>query len=171
MYKEKRLSLILFDDEIYGYLDTVKEALTLFKLHLGKIKSLKILKEAYNPFRGQYRAEALLRSLKEERVDDYLLALTKDDIYVEGLNFVFGLALPYQKLCIVSLNRLFSEDERLYRERIYKEIVHEIGHLFRLEHCNDRRCIMYFANSILDVDYRVRGLCKKCLVKLELLTL
>ncbi|GBC75594.1 hypothetical protein HRbin06_00913 [archaeon HR06] len=161
-----KLEVILLND-ISLDLNLLMEALDIFSVKLASIRRKNIMEKAYNPIRKQYSAEKLLKDLYLEKKEDLLLALTDKDIYVEGLNFIFGLALPSFKSCIVSFSRLKSEDDRIFKERIFKEIVHELGHIFGLEHCENRRCIMYFANSIEDVDYRFKGLCEKCLKKLR----
>jgi len=160
-----KLEVVLLND-ISLDLNLLMKALDIFSIELVSIRMKDITEKAYNPIRKQYNAEKILKDLYLDKKEDFLLALTDKDIYVEGLNFVFGLASPYFKSCIVSFSRLRSEDNRIFKERVFKEIVHEMGHIFGLEHCENKRCIMHFANSIEDVDYRFKGLCEKCLRKL-----
>jgi len=122
--------------------------------------------------RGQYDAWRIVqyyRGILGE--DEYILLVTDKDLYAAGLNFVFGLA--WRGVAIISVHRLFPEfygqppDRALFKERIIKEAVHEVGHLHGLMHCSDRRCVMAFSNSIADTDYKDSRPCKRCLAKLH----
>ena len=53
--------------------------------------------------------------------------VTSHDLYVEGLNFVFGLADNPGKAALISLYRLHAGgEEPLFRARAVKEAVHEL---------------------------------------------
>ncbi|NOZ81797.1 MAG: archaemetzincin family Zn-dependent metalloprotease [Candidatus Micrarchaeota archaeon] len=132
---------------------------------------------AFNRWRRQFDAEKILDFLydtgKIKFIDKSIptLAITKEDIYYNGLNFVFGLEDP-AGCCIISIARL---DPRFYGEpkgfsvlieRAVKEAVHEIGHFLGLDHCPDRFCVMSFSPSVDDVDRKSRDFCKNCKVKL-----
>ena len=48
--------------------------------------------------------------------------------------------------------------ERTGKSQIYfskdtKEVVHELGHLFKLSHCDKRYCVMHFSNSLKDTAF------------------
>ncbi len=124
--------------------------------------------------RGQYDAWRIVqhyRGILGE--DEYILLVTDKDLYAAGLNFVFGLA--WRGVAIISVHRLFPEfygqppDRALFKERMIKEAVHEVGHLHGLMHCSDRRCVMAFSNSIADTDYKDSRPCKRCLARLRAL--
>jgi archaemetzincin len=40
--------------------------------------------------------------------------------------------------------------------------VHELGHVFGLEHCPDPECVMHFSNSLLDTDRKSTSFCSQC---------
>lgn len=90
------------------------------------------------------------------------------DAYSNGLNFVFGEAHRGGGVGAVYLSRLrqefygFSPDTRLFRQRIIKEAVHELGHVFGLLHCEKRSCIMHFSNSLRDTDFKDPYFCNRC---------
>jgi archaemetzincin len=94
-----------------------------------------------------------------------------DDGYVPDLNFVFGIAELCGNIAIVFTERLkvtyIGEIDitTLFYERLTKEILHELGHTLCLEHCPNRRCVMSFSNSILDVDYKEARYCRTCIEK------
>lgn len=126
----------------------------------------------YNSSRNQYDAECVLKQLPSYK-ETLTLYITDKDLYVQGLNFVFGLALPYEGKSIVSIARLKEsfygkkEDKELLILRTTKEIIHELGHLKGLPHCPDAKCVMHFSNSLYDTDYKGYELCEKCRRKLK----
>jgi archaemetzincin len=128
------------------------------------LPSVDFPKDAYNKGRNQYRGSSLLNALYNK--GDAVLGVTDADAYVEGLNFIFGLALG--KKALISLRRLrpefygLSDSEELFKLRALKEAVHELGHVFGLDHCPNRRCVMHFSNSILDTDFKDYRYCGSC---------
>lgn len=132
------------------------------------------LTRSFRKGRGQYDAEALLQELVKyvSLGADKTIFLFHEDIFKEPLNFLFGLA--YDDSAIVSTcrldpryhSRIPAEESRsaqaLFRERILKEIIHECGHMFGLDHCKDKRCAMVFSESVADVDHKEATLCASC---------
>lgn len=123
-----------------------------------------------DPRRNQYHAGTLLRYMESVSFPSILkfLALVSFDLYEEGLNFVFGEAQLGGRNAIVSVYRLWDRDERLFFERTFKEVNHELGHTFGLGHCPDKSCVMSFSNSLEDVDRKTRFFCSSCRTSLGL---
>jgi len=126
---------------------------------------------SFNWSRRQYRAESLAVMLAEylgilDPPRILALGLSEADGYVEGLNFVFGLALPRLGSAVVFARRLLSSDRKLYMLRLLKESMHELGHLLGLEHCSNPRCVMSFSNSLYDVDRKEAAFCDECKARL-----
>lgn len=125
---------------------------------------LDIPQTAYDNGRKQFDGFSALQELPEER--DAILAVTEADAYVPGLNYIFGLA--WKNRALISLKRLrpefygASENEDILLFRALKESMHELGHVFGLDHCKDRGCVMYFSNSILDTDFKDWRYCGLC---------
>lgn len=140
------------------------------KVKLAKPLPLPKALKRKSPFSDseQLNAEAFLPSIKrakEKESANYALGITKQDLFVPGLNFVFGRASG--NLAVISLYRLKSANKKLFFARAAKEAVHELGHCFGLKHCPDLRCVMHFSNSLADTDYKSENFCEKCKKKLR----
>lgn len=122
--------------------------------------------DSYNKERRQYRAKKFL-SLAGRYPGDRVLGITEEDLYVEELNFVFGLARKSGKCAVISVARLgFGDEQKLY-ERSLKEAVHELGHTMGLDHCSHSLCVMHFSNCLLDTDEKTAGFCHNCEEKMK----
>jgi len=130
--------------------------------------------KAFNPSRGQYDASRLVSSHEANKAG-LLLLVTDLDLYVNGLNFCFGLA--HRRTAIISLHRLRPEfyrkpsDESLLVHRAEKEAVHEVCHLMGLRHCGNPLCVMHFSNWIGDTDIKKKWPCKACMRKIRAATI
>ncbi len=128
------------------------------------IPATRVPASAYVRERDQFDGEKILYDFSRE--GEVTLGITEVDIFVKGLNFVFGLA--DDRRALISLRRLrqefyeLQEDVLLLELRALKEVVHELGHVFGLAHCPERRCVMYFSNSILDTDFKDWRYCSGC---------
>lgn len=138
---------------------------------------LKIPKEAFDSARRQYRSDIILNAVKrqaeKEKTFHRVLGVVDVDIFVSGLNFVFGEAECPGKSALISLCRLRPEfygksrDMELFVERSVKEAVHELGHTLMLEHCVNPFCVMYFSNSIFETDRKQSLFCSQCFSRVE----
>jgi len=121
-------------------------------------------KYGYNEERDQYHAGTLLEYLSKVYYPHMLklVAILSYDLYENGLNFIFGLAKLGGGHALVSTYRLWDTDERLFFERVSKEVNHELGHTFGLLHCKNPGCVMNFSNSLYEVDLKGRFFCERC---------
>ena len=134
-----------------------------------------LLRENRNQHREQYLASLLLAALHPPvRLDDRVLGVVGEDIFAPGLNFVFGEAEIEGKRALISIVRLRQEfyglpkDENLFRKRVLKEAVHEIGHTYQLGHCENSTCVMHFSNSLHDTDLKGWNFCHTCQKRISL---
>ncbi|MFX1565614.1 MAG: archaemetzincin family Zn-dependent metalloprotease [Promethearchaeota archaeon] len=132
---------------------------------------LPLPEEGYDSHRRQYLASSFL-SVLDGFVPPTLhgLALVNLDLFVPRLNFIFGLAQPGGN-ALVALPRLqpafyqLPSDKALYFRRIVIEVVHELGHVLGLGHC-DNYCVMRFSNTLADTDRKPAKYCETCFQKL-----
>ena len=120
--------------------------------------------------RGQLDADTLLVAL-ERLADDPaapLVGLTDRDLGLPIFTHVFGRARVGGNAAVVSLARLRPEfygeapDPPLLLERALAEILHELGHVAGLVHCQDANCLMHFCSRIEAADVRGSVLCDAC---------
>ncbi|KXA92897.1 hypothetical protein AKJ65_06885 [candidate division MSBL1 archaeon SCGC-AAA259E19] len=137
---------------------------------------LSIPPEAYGPNREQHEAGIVLQYISSEASvmkNGRVLGVTEEDLYSQGLNFVFGQAQKGGRAALMSLHRLRPEfwgqkkDRNLFLARAAKEAVHELGHTFGLSHCDKKSCVMTFSNRIADTDRKEPGFCESCWNKIE----
>lgn len=156
--------------------DIAKGLKSIFHDEVELGKEVKVPEKSYSPGRRQYHSTTVLKDIEIVRPKGFspMLCVTEIDLYVPGLNFVFGEADPSSKVAIISLARLRQEfyglhpNKELLHLRANKEGIHEIGHTYGLGHCTNPKCIMYFSNSISDTDIKGPGFCNKCRSKLDL---
>lgn len=141
------------------------------------LPALPVPKETFNQWRKQYNGEQMMALLCTAKVAKFIdkniptLFVTDEDIYYDGLNFIFGLEDPVLSASIVSLARLRPEfyDQKpnnfVLAERAVKECVHEIGHHLGLDHCRHPFCVMCFSPSVRDVDSKKKNFCSSCKIK------
>lgn len=131
-------------------------------------KSIPIPQNSYDPLRKQFNSVPILKKLEEIAPKDAfrVLGILDVDLYTEGLNFIFGQANLSGRLALISIIRLRQEfyglkpDAKIFRKRVLKEAVHELGHTLGLGHCQNSYCVMHFSNSLRDTDIKGEDFCK-----------
>lgn len=127
---------------------------------------------AFNVTRQQYLStEILARMVQRETPDTArLLGVTLVDLYIPILTFVFGEAQLKGNCSLVSGHRLRQEfyglpgDVRIFRERLLKEAIHELGHTLNLSHCEEYECVMSASHGVEWIDLKGARFCDACRV-------
>jgi len=142
-------------------------------------EKLPLLESEYESNQRQYDAlKVKKRLIKHVNNKNYyrILGVMDVDIFSRFLNFVFGVAdMPKNKSfggALISVTRLRekfyrrSENLAQFELRVLKEAIHELGHTFGLEHC-ENLCVMRYSNSLDDTDKKPPNYCEACLNKLN----
>lgn len=131
---------------------------------------------------GQFDAERLLEDLVGTCPDDAAacIAITDRDLFVDRLQYVFGLGHFHKRVGVFSTYRLWEDrhnpltdrDEPVRApeplRRALKVAVHELAHEFSLAHCvHYRHCILGGTNSLAESDAGSLMLCPLDHAKLQ----
>ncbi len=141
-----------------------------FPLPIRRLAPVAIPERAYDARRGQYQSVEIMKTLAQDTPGDAtrILGVTDVDLAIPMLSFLFGQAQLNGRIAVVSLCRLHQEfyglpaEDDLLRERIVKEVLHEMGHTFGLVHCRDQKCVMSLATHIGLVDSKSQQYCSPC---------
>ena len=147
---------------------------------LAEILSTKVILGNINPDiqkyfhieRGQYDAGSIISDCEDENRKGRMILITSVDLYIPIFTFVFGLAKLNGDTGIVSAHRLRNEfyglppDANLLKSRLIKEVIHELGHLLNLRHCNNYQCVMASSNTADDLDVKGDRFCGLCFEKI-----
>jgi archaemetzincin len=125
---------------------------------------------AFHGERQQYHSSQLLRRMQSLVTADSwrVLGIASVDLYIPILTFVFGEAQMSGPCAVLSVHRLRQEfyglpaDPELFRRRLIKEAVHELGHTLNLTHCDDYRCAMASSHAVEWIDLKESALCSVC---------
>lgn len=125
----------------------------------------------------QLTSRRLRAALAKRLPDDAfaLLAITEADLLANQYTAVFGEASADQRVGVVSVARLhlsFSahrqpSNPRIVLRRSVRLIAHELGHLFGLEHCDAKHCVMNHVATLRDLDNLPATMCSHGLAQLE----
>jgi len=123
---------------------------------------------ALNPARNQYDSTRLVAELKARFPEGMVIGAAACGLFIPVLTFVFGEAQMSGPCAVLSTHRLRQEfyglppDRELFRQRLIKEAVHELGHTLNLTHCDDYRCVMASSHAVEWIDLKESSLCGNC---------
>jgi archaemetzincin len=141
-----------------------------FPFPVRRLPPLEPPANAYDALRRQHQSVEIMKALARAVPPGAarVLGLTEFDLAIPLLTFLFGQAQLDGPVALVSLCRLRQEfyrlppDPDLLRERLAKEILHELGHSFGLTHCARAECSMSLSTHIEMVDTKRAGWCEAC---------
>jgi archaemetzincin len=125
---------------------------------------------AFHRERQQYHSSEILQRMQNFlNLDTWrVLGIAAVDLYIPILTFVFGEAQMGGPCAVLSAHRLRQEfyglppDPEMFRQRLIKEAVHELGHTMNLTHCDDYRCVMASSHAVEWIDLKEGALCGAC---------
>ena len=120
--------------------------------------------------RQQYHSSEILQRMQSLLTADCwrMLGVAAVDLYIPILTFVFGEAQVGGSCAVLSTHRLRQEfyglpsNHELFRQRLLKEAVHEVGHTLSLTHCDDYSCVMASSHAVEWIDLKGSALCGAC---------
>lgn len=132
------------------------------------------LSEFYDSARRQYDGNKLIKEIDFRFVSDTvkILGIFNVDLFIPILTYIFGQAFLNGRAGIASIYRLNNErygikaDEKIFVDRIRKEVIHELGHTFGLIHCKNPDCVMRSSTYVEDIDQKSSHLCNHCRLNL-----
>jgi archaemetzincin len=158
-------------------MDAVEEGLKReFRLETEVLDEVPLPVASYNTDRQQYLSIMVIEEIARMDLEGLVLGIAGEDLYAQGLNFVFGEAAPEKGITVISLARLEQEfyggspDPERLLERSVKEAVHEVGHLMGISHCPNPECVMRYSNTLSHTDRKSSELCQLCKRKLSILS-
>ncbi len=131
---------------------------------------------AFDLERRQYLATELMCQLLEPPPEpcERRIAVAAVDLFLPVFTHVFGTAQLGGHVGVASLYRLRPEyagapqDVGRMRERLAKEVLHELGHTFGLVHCHQPWCVMAASRLPEHVDLKDLWFCDSCARSLAL---
>jgi archaemetzincin len=144
------------------------------KISNSSLKTDPSFNSNFNSDRNQWNSPKLLEWFYDKlgpNKDRKILIITDVDAYSDGLNFVLGEAFLKGGIGVVYLPRIKEEfygqkpNDKLFYERMAKECVHELGHIFGFAHCPNIECVMHFSNTLSDTDIKRKSFCDTCKTK------
>jgi archaemetzincin len=141
-----------------------------FNLDARVLPPLDLPATAFHRQRAQYDAGRLIRFLESYPTAEVLkrIAVVDVDIFVPIFTHVFGESRQGGNAAVVSLFRLRGPSQPPPHSqadiftRVAKVALHELGHLFNLQHCSNRKCLMHFSGALEDLDGLTFNLCRYC---------
>jgi archaemetzincin len=130
---------------------------------------------AFNEKRFQYDAGIIIDTLESMRFNNVekVIGVTSRDIFIPIFTHVYGEARQGGKCALVSLFRLRENPDgsvpsaKIINERVAKVALHELGHLYNLLHCGNKKCLMHFSGCVKELDEGSIDLCEYCAIYIK----
>lgn len=133
------------------------------------------ISDYFDPSRSQYKGNELLQAVESfySGSNKKIIGIFNVDLFIPILTFIYGQAYLGGSTAIASSHRLsnarygLKEDPVVFRERLIKEVIHELGHTFGLIHCYMPSCVMRSSTYVEDIDQKSHHICNKCRATIE----
>ena len=142
-----------------------------------EIAEHRFLLNGFDPSRNQYDAQKILSRIqlfkRQHGISEPVLLVVSQDLCMPRQDFVFGLARESVGAAVVSMARLHNrfygreDDDGDLVGRLIREGAHEVGHLFGLEHCASKECVMYPPATLGELDRKKVAFCGPCRARLS----
>jgi archaemetzincin len=142
-----------------------------------EIAEHRFLLNGFDPSRNQYDAQKILSRIqlfkRQHGISEPVLLVVSQDLCLPRQDFVFGLARESVGAAVVSMARLHNrfygreDDDGDLVGRLIREGAHEVGHLFGLEHCASKECVMYPPATLGELDRKKVAFCGPCRARLS----
>jgi archaemetzincin len=131
--------------------------------HIEIKKSIALPATAFYKPRNRYRADSLIRFLRDlTPAGQVSIGLTDKDISTSKADVadwgVMGLGFCPGQACVASSFRLAKNNKK---EQLYKVAIHELGHTEGLPHCPVKTCLMRNAEGRNPTNEEI-GFCSSC---------
>lgn len=141
-----------------------------FNRSIDILKGMKMPTEAYNVIRNQHYAMVILAKLERLKANsrEKVLGVCEEDLYLPEEKNILGYADNLSGTSVVSLFEFrqefygLPEDDKKVYPRLFKEGVHQVGHLFNLTDCRNARCVNYYSQMMPDIDSKGEKFCDIC---------
>jgi archaemetzincin len=161
----KKLTIVLQPFANFTQADLVFVTTQLRKIYpkIRVKKAINLPLAAYTSARKRYRADSLVNFLDRKTEEGFVsVGLTRKDIsYTKGKAKDFGIMGLYispGNACLVSTFRLKGANRK---EKLFKVVIHELGHTQGLPHCPVQTCFMRDAEG-KDSLNEEHAFCPKC---------
>ena len=139
------ISLFLYDDFSAQKAQMLAEALKKVYPSVSIQKETLVLpKEHYNKERNRYSGTGLLKDLTRLRKGNVVLGLTDEVIFkaneLSPTYGIFGVSPVGAYVAVISSSRPSGKQHS--NDHLVKLMMHELGHSFGLNHCNNQHCFM-----------------------------
>lgn len=141
-----------------------------FNRSVDILKGMKMPTEAYNVVRNQHYAQVILAKIERTKANsrEKVVAICEEDLYMPDETYIMSASDRLSGTAIISLYHIrqefygLPEDESKVYPRLFKEVVHQLAHLFDMTECRNPKCVNYYSQIMLDIDSKTDKFCDVC---------
>jgi archaemetzincin len=141
-----------------------------FNRSVDILKGMKMPTEAYNVVRNQHYAQVILAKIERTKANsrEKVVAICEEDLYMPDETYIMSSSDRLSGTAIISLYHIrqefygLPEDESKVYPRLFKEVVHQLAHLFDMTECRNPKCVNYYSQIMLDIDSKTDKFCDIC---------